>query len=76
VLRQAAVLTGIGLLVGLAGATLLTRLLGTLLYEVSATDPRTMLGAALLLSAVAFLAAYVPARRAGRVDVISVLRQE
>ena len=46
---------------------LLTRLLGTMLDEVSATDPKTLIVAALAVVAVAFLAAYVPARRAGRV---------
>ena len=76
VLRQTAIVTGIGLLAGLLGISLLTRLLGTMLYEVSATDPRTLIAAALAVVAVAVLAAYVPARRAGRVDPVAVLRQE
>ena len=69
-------MTGIGLLAGLLGMNLLTRVLGTMLYEVSATDPKTLIVAALAVVAVAFLAAYVPARRAGRVDPIALLRQE
>ena len=76
VLRQTAIVTGIGLLAGLLGVALLTRLLRTMLYEVSATDPGTLVAAALAVVAVAVIAAYVPARRAGRVDPIAVLRQE
>ena len=69
-------MTGIGLLAGLLGMGLLTRLLGAMLYEVSATDPKTLLAGALAVVAVALLAAYVPARRAGRVDPVALLRQE
>jgi ABC-type lipoprotein release transport system permease subunit len=76
ILRQTAIVTGIGLLAGLLGMSLLTRLLGTMLYEVSATDPKTLIAAALAVVAVALLAAYVPARRAGRVDPVALLRQE
>jgi putative ABC transport system permease protein len=76
VLRETGLLTGAGLLVGLFGAALLTRVVRTLLYDINAMDPRTFAAAALGLAAVAFLAAYVPARRAGRIDAVSVLRQE
>jgi putative ABC transport system permease protein len=76
VLRQTAIVTGIGLLAGLFGLSLLTRLLHTMLYEVSATDPRTLVAAALVVLAVAALAAYVPARRAGRADPVALLRQD
>jgi putative ABC transport system permease protein len=76
VLRQTALLTGAGLLVGLVGVALLTRLLTTLLYDVSATDPRTLAAAALAIGAVAFVAGYLPARRAGRIDAVTVLSQE
>ena len=76
ILRQAAIVTGIGLLAGLLGMNLLTRLLGTMLYEVSPTDPKTSIAAALAVVAVALLAAFVPARRAGRVDPVALLRQE
>jgi putative ABC transport system permease protein len=57
-------------------AALLTRVLRTLLYDIIAMDPRTFVAAAVVLLAVSFLAAYVPARRAGRIDAVSVLRQE
>ena len=56
--------------------SLLTGLLGTMLYEVSATDPKTVIAAALAVVAAALLAACVPARRAGRVDPVALLRQE
>jgi ABC-type antimicrobial peptide transport system permease subunit len=74
VLGHGARITGIGIVVGLAGATALTRLLGSLLYEVSATDPITFAVAALVLAATALLACYLPARRAGRVDPVIALR--
>jgi putative ABC transport system permease protein len=74
VLGHGARITGIGIVVGLAGAAALTRLLGSLLYEVSATDPATFAGAALVLGATALLACYLPARRAGRVDPVIALR--
>jgi putative ABC transport system permease protein len=74
VLGHGARITAIGIAVGLAGATALTRLLGSLLYEVSATDPVTFAGAALVLGATALLACYLPARRAGRVDPVIAMR--
>jgi predicted permease len=68
------VLVGIG--IGLGGALALTRLMKTLLFGVSATDPPTFTVIALLLAFVALLACWVPARRATKVDPITVLRSE
>ncbi len=76
VVRQGALLTLTGVVVGAIGAVVLTRYLRALLYEVSPTDPLAFAGMALLLSAVALAASYVPARRAARVDPMVALRHE
>jgi predicted permease len=76
ILRQGVGLTLSGVGFGLLGAWTVTRLLTKLLYSVSPTDPLTFGGVALLLSAVALLACYLPARRATQVDPLVALRHE
>ena len=76
VLRQGLAVTGVGVLLGLAGAFGLTRLMGALLYEVSTTDPITFVAAPVLLLAISLLATWLPARRASRVDPVEALRSE
>jgi putative ABC transport system permease protein len=76
VVRQGMLLTVIGVVVGLAGAFALTRVMSTLLFGVTAKDPLTFGVVAALLIAVAFLACFVPARRATKVDPLVALRYE
>jgi predicted permease len=76
VLRQGAVLAGVGIAIGLAGALGLTRLMEALLFGVSAMDPVTFFGVPLVLGAVALLASWLPARRAARTDPVEALRAE
>jgi ABC-type lipoprotein release transport system permease subunit len=66
----------VGLAVGLVGAFAATRLLRSMLYDVSATDPATFAAVALFLVAVALLSAYLPARRATHVPPTEALRYE
>jgi len=76
VVGQAMAIVAISLVVGLVGAFAATRLLNSLLFGVGASDPITFLAIVLLVSIVAFLAAWLPARRATRVDPIVALRAE
>jgi putative ABC transport system permease protein len=76
VVRHAVVLAGIGLIVGLAGALALSRLVSSLLFRVSPTDPPTFATGMVVLTAVAVLAATLPARRAARTDPVVALRNE
>jgi ABC-type antimicrobial peptide transport system permease subunit len=76
VLTEVGVLIGIGLAIGIAAALASSRLVASLLYGVSPTDPRTFSIAAAFLAAVAVLAGYSPAHRASRLDPMTALRDE
>jgi putative ABC transport system permease protein len=76
VLRDALVLAAAGVGVGVAAALALTRVLASLLYDVSATDPAVFAAIAAVLGAVALVASYIPARRATQVDPMVALREE
>ena len=76
VVRQALLLVGIGLILGLAASLALTRVIKSALYGVTATDPATYGGVSLLLIAVAVIACLVPTRRAVAVDPTIALRYE
>jgi putative ABC transport system permease protein len=75
-LRQGLVLVTTGLLAGVLGAAALTRVLRTLLFQVSPTDPRVFAAITLLLATVAFAAVWFPARRATRLDPFVALRED
>jgi ABC-type antimicrobial peptide transport system permease subunit len=76
VLGEGLQLAVLGTLLGIVAALLLTRLLSGLLFGVSAHDPLTLAGVAILLGVVAALASWIPARRATRVDPMVALRHE
>ncbi len=76
VLRGALLVVAVGILAGIAGAAALTRLLSSLLFEVSATDPIVFAGIALALILTGAAASYLPARRATRVDPMIAIREE
>jgi putative ABC transport system permease protein len=76
VVGRAMLLASGGLIAGLLASLALTRVLSGLLYGVSATDPWTFVGVAILLAVVALFASLVPARRAARVDPLVALREE
>jgi ABC-type lipoprotein release transport system permease subunit len=76
ILREGMILAGVGIGIGLAGAWGLTRVLRSLLFDVTPTDPATFICAALLLTIVALLASYIPARRAAKIDPMEALRYE
>jgi predicted permease len=76
VLRQGMQLAAMGIVAGLAGAAVLTRVMSSLLFGVSTTDPATFSGVAALLAAVALAATIIPAWRTTRVDPVVALRDE
>jgi putative ABC transport system permease protein len=76
VVRQSAVLTAIGIVVGLSGAALVSRYLEGLLFGVTPLDPMTFAAAAAVFASVALVAAYGPTRRATGIDPLIALRAE
>jgi predicted permease len=76
IMRQGLWKTALGLVIGLAGAFVLTRYLKTLLFDVSPTDPRAFAIVSVLLLAVAAVASFLPARRAAKINPIEALRVE
>jgi len=76
IIGQGLRLTLLGVAIGLAAALSLTRLMRSLLFGVSETDPATFVGVAALLTFVALLACWIPARRATKVDPLVALKHE
>jgi ABC-type antimicrobial peptide transport system permease subunit len=76
ILGQGARLLGLGLIIGLAGALALSRVLGSFLFEVKPVDPVIYAAVSILLAAATVLACWIPARRASRIDPIATLRAE
>jgi putative ABC transport system permease protein len=76
VLRQGMILVALGVTIGLLGAVGLTRLISSLLFQVSSTDPFSYAVVSVILTATAFLACFIPARRASKTDPMVALRYE
>jgi ABC-type antimicrobial peptide transport system permease subunit len=75
-IKQGLKLVGLGLIIGLGAAFVLTRVMATLLFGISATDPLTFITISFVLLAVAMLASYIPSVRAMRVDPMVALRYQ
>ena len=75
-LRKGAKVCAFGIVLGLIGAALLSRVLGSALFEISTTDPLTFVTAPLVLAGVALLGTWLPARKAARLDPMTTLRAE
>jgi putative ABC transport system permease protein len=76
VLRDGALLGGIGILIGLVGALAVTRFLRNMLFGISPFDPASFAAVSLMLAGIALVASYVPARRAAKVDPVEALRYD
>jgi putative ABC transport system permease protein len=76
VMRRGARLVALGLAIGVASSLALGRFVSSLLYEITPRDPLTLVGAATFLAVVALVAAFIPARRAARLDPMVALRTE
>jgi putative ABC transport system permease protein len=76
VIGEGVVLAGIGAVIGVGAALALTRVLGTFLYDIKPSDPLTYAGLVLVLGGTAFMAAWIPARRAAGVDPVEALKGE
>ena len=76
ILREALILTGIGIAIGLAVALALVRVIRGFFYGIGPHDPITMIGTVVIMVAVAALAAWIPARRAAKIDPMEALRYE
>jgi ABC-type antimicrobial peptide transport system permease subunit len=76
VMKDVALVVGVGLALGLVASLAVTRYIASFLYGVTATDARTLAAAIILFGAVAAAAGYLPARRASRLDPMNALREE
>jgi len=76
VMVRGAIVAGVGMLIGLAGAFALSRLLESIVFGVSTKDPMVFLSVAIVLAFVVLAAGYIPARRATKVDPLEALRSE
>ncbi len=76
IIRQGLQIVLLGMAIGIAASLALSRVLGTLLYQVEPTDAGTLMSVSLVLLGVAVIAAVIPARRAARVDPLTALRYE